>query len=509
MRKIGDGAQVKLGAVFSYILIIANTLYTLLITPMILEALGSSDYGVYKTVASLSSSLMVLDLGLGSTLMRYIANYRACHEEEKIEPFISMALLEAAILALLAGIVSSVFYLGIDTLYEKSFTPAEISLAKQLFLLLTINVILHIFENVFNGIITGYNNFVFGNGIKLGRIAARVALLFLVFFATKSAVTLVLIDLFLTALMAVAEVIYILVRYRLRPRFTRVSRNGGVFRESFIYTLLVFLSSIVSQVETNFSNVAIGALRGPELVTVYSFGLVILQMFKELSSAISGVLLPTVTRTLREEGGLDKVRVLTTRIGRIQFALLGAVVAGFVVIGKDFLALWLGEGFDDVYIIVLILMIPALFELCINTCLSILRAKNMLGFRTVVLCTSAVFNLIMTVIGVKYWGYMAAAVATAISGAIGSVVIMCMYYQKKFGFRMVRLYAAMFNRLWLCILIAGAATAVSHRLITGGWLAFALNVLVFGLVYIACILLFGFTREERHSFPIVCKLYKK
>jgi O-antigen/teichoic acid export membrane protein len=73
--------QVKSGAVLSYLLIICNSLYGFFITPYIIGRLGDAEYGVYKSIAALAGSVMVLDVGLGNTVMRYIAKYRAANEE--------------------------------------------------------------------------------------------------------------------------------------------------------------------------------------------------------------------------------------------------------------------------------------------------------------------------------------------------------------------------------------------------------------------------------------------
>lgn len=507
MIKFKNTSQVKIGTIFSYFLILANTLYTLFITPMILEVLGSSDYGVYKTVASLSSSLMVLDLGIGGTLMRYISKYKADKEENKIEPFISMAMFEAIVLAILAVIVSLTFYLNIENMYKMSFTASEIGLAKKLFAILSLNVVLHIFENIFNGIIAGHNNFIFANGAKIVRLILRILLMVVAFFTTSSAVVLVLIDLFLTLFLAIVEILYITIVYRLKIKISIGGCERGVFKESFIYTGLLFLTSIVGQVESNFANVIIGAYRGPELVTIYSFGLTIFQMFMQLSSSISGVMLPTVTNTLRLDDGINKAYNLAIKVGRIQFIVLGAAVVGFTVMGKQFLSLWLGEGFDDVYIIALILMIPSLAELCINICLAILRAKNMLGFKTIVTCVSAVINLFVTVIGVKYISYMFAAVGTAISYVLGYVIAMCFYYYKKFGYNMINMYLKVIKGTWICLLISGTFTFFIARYIVGGWLAFLINAMFYVVVYAAALLWFGLTRAEKQKIPMLGKFF--
>ena len=60
--------EVKLGALLSYILIICNSVYGMVIAPYMLSMLGNAEYGVYKTIGSLTASMVVLDLGIGGTM---------------------------------------------------------------------------------------------------------------------------------------------------------------------------------------------------------------------------------------------------------------------------------------------------------------------------------------------------------------------------------------------------------------------------------------------------------
>ena len=76
--------ELKAGAIFSYLLIIANTLYALIFTPFLISALGDGEYGVYKIIGSLTSSITILDLGIGSTMLRYIAKFRAEKDEKNL-----------------------------------------------------------------------------------------------------------------------------------------------------------------------------------------------------------------------------------------------------------------------------------------------------------------------------------------------------------------------------------------------------------------------------------------
>ena len=79
--------QVKYGAILSYVLIVVNALQGMLLAPYILSQIGDSNYGVYKTIASFSATLTVLDLGIGTTVMRYTAKFRAENKRKDIENF--------------------------------------------------------------------------------------------------------------------------------------------------------------------------------------------------------------------------------------------------------------------------------------------------------------------------------------------------------------------------------------------------------------------------------------
>lgn len=489
--------EVKYGAILSYIFIIINSIYGLFVTPYILGTIGSAEYGVYKTIASLSSSLMVLDLGLGGTVMRYVAKYNAQKEFDKINSFISMALVECVILICVVFAVCIGVFENIDNIYRNGLDTSEVSLAKKLFMLLSVNMVMHIFENLLNGILTGFNKFTVANSLKLVRIIFRIILLFAILPIYKSSPVIVAIDIVLTVIMITTEFIYTITRLHVRVSPNFKNWDMAVFKESFVYTLLLFLTSIAGQINSNLDNVVIGAMKGAAAVTIYSMGLLIFGMFENLSCSISSVMLPTVTNVLCEEDGYSRVRELIIKCGRIQFIFMIAAFSGFAVLGKDFINIWLGNGYDDVYIIALILMGPAMLELCVNVCLSILRAENRLKFRTFVLFGTTALNAVITIEGCRLGSYMWAAVGTAASFLIGSIVIMNIYYHKVFGFNMLKIYLKIFDGIWQCALISTIAIIISSNFISGGLISFIINVIIYAAAYAVSLLIFGLKKEEK------------
>lgn len=487
--------QVKYGAILSYVLIVVNALQGMLLAPYILSQIGDSNYGVYKTIASFSATLTVLDLGIGTTVMRYTAKFRAENKRKDIENFAAMGLIEASILALVMGIISVVLYFGLPSFYSDTFSNEEIKLAQNLFLILIINMILVVLENVLNGVITGSNHFIFSNGIKLCllilRILASVALLQ----RWKSAVVLVGITLTCSVITMILQILYI--KFKLNIRIRLYKWDFALFKESLGYTSLMFIQTIAIQANGNIDNIVISYFVGPIAVAVYSFGIQMFNMYESLATAFSNLMLPYVSKRINDGASDSELQGIVTKVGRIQFAVLGAVLVGFGCLGKDFIYLWLGKDFDDVYYLSLIMMIPVTFTLIQNVCLSILRARNMMKFRTFSLLCTTIFNLIMTVIGTQLVGYYAAAIGTGLSVVFGSVIMMNIYYHNKIGFKVFKFYIDVFRRIIICIIVPSVIVTLIASVCPVSWIYLLLEIGVFILIYFVLLWCYGLNAQEK------------
>ena len=490
-----DIKQIKIGAILSYILIVLNTVYGLFIAPYILKQIGDSQYGVYKTVASFSSSLLVLDLGIGTTVLRYTAKFRAENNEKEVGNFAAMGLLEASVMATILLSLSFVIFFFIDGVYSNAFSVEELFLAKKLYIILILNMILTIFENVLNGVIMGCNRFSFSNGIKLFFLLSRIVAIFVVLMFFRNAEALVLISLIITILSICSQSIYII--FVLKIKIKLIKWNTFLFKESLGYTALMFVQTLAAQANGNIDNMAIGAIIGATAVAVYSFGLQMFNMYESLATSFSNLVLPKVSKQIAAGASDSELQLTVTKVGRFQFMILGAALFGYAVIGREFIQLWLGDGYEDVYFLSLIMMIPATFVLIQNACLSILRAKNMMGFRTLSLIITAALNAFVTIIGTIMFGYYAAAFGTALSITCGSLIMMNIYYFKKIGFKPFKFYFDVSKGLLPAMLIPTLVILVLRFFIYGNWVYFFAKVLIFLIVYIIFLLLFGLNSYEK------------
>ena len=488
--------QIKYGAILSYALIIVNALYGLLMAPYILSQIGEGDYGVYKTIAAFSSTLTVLDLGIGTTVMRYTAKFRAERKTEEISNFAAMGLIEAGVMALIVSFVCAAVYSYLPTFYAAIFTAREITLARLLFLILSINTVLVIFENVLHGVITGTDHFVFANATKLVLLILRIVAAVSFLQRWKSAVVLVMLALGISVLNLICQLLFI--RFGLKIRIRLKRWEPCLFKESLGYTAAMFVQTLAFQANGNIDHIVISRVVGPVAVAVYSIAMQLFNMFESLSMAFSNLMLPTVARQISEGADDRAIQQTVTKVGRMQFMVLGAALTGFLFVGRDFVSLWLGEGYEDVYYLALILMVPSTLTLIQNVCLSVLRARNMMRFRTLCLVFGLIFNIVFTIIGTRVFGYYAAAVGTALTILLAYGVAMNAYYHKRIGFRIFRFYADVFRRLLVCLMIPGVILWLLGYFADGSWLWLSIRIGVFIAVYAGLLWFYGLSEQEKN-----------
>ena len=492
--KLSDKKQVMYGVILSYTLIFANAIYGFIISPYILLHVGMSDFGVYQTIASLSNALIVLDIGIGGAVMKFTAEYKAKGVIEQVGKLLRASFWLSLSIAAIILIVGFFILYKFPDFYGSSFTSEELVLGQRMILLFLINIVLIFLDDLLIGVISGMNRLVVTNGIRLAKVLLRYVLILVLVPIIKSTIVIIEINILLTVAFFIIEL------FIGRPYLRFVKKKDPIdfsyIKEILKYSSYVIIGGIINQVNSSLDNVIIGAKLGTFYVSIYSFALTLFAAYENLATSISKNLLPTVTNIYYDSP--SKLQGFVIKIGRGQFLLLGAALFGFFVLGRKFVECWLGSTFKDVYVIGMILLTPATLELCVNTCITILRAANKLGFRTLILCATAGLNIIITVCGVEQYGYIAAAFGTAISVTLGSLVVMNIYYTRVIGINILKVYKGIFKGLLPCLVIASFITYLIDAKLSVSWVSIIVEVVLFVSLYFITLWFIGMNRDEKN-----------
>ena len=146
--------QIKAGAILSYLSMGLSTVISLVYTPIMIQRLGDSEFGVYQTVLPIISYLNMLTFGLGSAYIRYYSRSKAENDKKNMAKLNGMFLLTyIALGALVLGIGFLLAGHG-DVIFGKKLTAEEIALGDMLLRIMTVNAALTFPISVFESHVT-------------------------------------------------------------------------------------------------------------------------------------------------------------------------------------------------------------------------------------------------------------------------------------------------------------------------------------------------------------------
>lgn len=431
--------EIKIGAILSYVIIVVNMLIGVLYTPILTAKLGQTEYGLYSLVTSVISYLTILDFGFGNAIIIYTTRYRNNNEKDKEQKLHGMFFIIYTIIGIIAGIIGAILWLNVDKLFGNTMTADELNKAKILMAILTFNLVVTFPLSIFSSIITSYEKFVFSKVLNLVRIILNpIVMLILLNFGIKS-VGLVILVTVLNITTLILNYIYCKTKLKIKLKFGKI--DFKLLKEIMAYSVWIFLNSIMDKINWSLDQFVLGIYSGSVAVAIYSVASQLNQMYVNFSTAISGVLLPKVTKMENDNASDEEFTDIFIKTGRIQYIVMTLIMSGFVLFGKEFInIMWVGPEYAESYIIACILMIPSTIPLIQNVGLNILQAKNKYKFRVIVLMIFAVVNVCISIILSKKYGGVGAALGTAISTILGQVIFMNIFYQKKVGINIVKFW---------------------------------------------------------------------
>ncbi len=238
-------------------------------------------------------------------------------------------------------------------------------------------------------------------------------------------------------------------------------------------------------------------------MTVTTIGTMIAEYFMQFSSSLSGLFLPKATQMVVRGASMEELTDMMIRIGRIQLMIIGLLVVGFVSVGHQFLACWVGDSMgadvDQSYAIATMLILALTIPLFQNTGISIVQAMNRHAFRSVVLVCVAALNVAVSIVLAKLYGPVGAAAGTVLSLLIGNVGIINWYYYKMIGLNIPRFFRETLRGILPALALLGGVGALTFLMPIGGWGTLLVRILLICACYVPLMYCVGMNAEEKKT----------
>ena len=425
----------KAGVILSYLGQIVKIIVNLIYTPIMLRLLGQSEYGLYQLVYSVVSYLSLLSLGFGSSYLRFYSRYKAQKDEDGVAKLNGMFMLIFCSISIICVLCGTVMIGNIRGIFGTGLTDNEYETAKILMGLLIINLALTFPNSVFNCSITAHEKFLFQKLLILFQNIFSPFLTLPLLIMGYGSIGMVSVTTFLTFALLLSNVFFCFKKLHIRFMFQEL--QVGLLKEMWVFTFFIFLNQIIDQVNWSVDKFLLGRFAGTTAVAVYGVGGQINSMYLEFSTSISNVFVPKVNRIVAESNDNEQLTKLFTKVGRIQFLVLGLVLSGFIFFGYPFVKMWAGEEYGASYAVAILLIVPVTVPLVQNLGIEIQRAKNMHKVRSIVYLFIAIANVFISVPLIKFFGPAGAALGTAISLFAGNIIFMNWYYHARIGMNMI------------------------------------------------------------------------
>lgn len=499
----------KKGVILSYFGLIIDILAGMFYVPFLLRSLGKAEYGIYSLATTISSYLMLLDLGVGNALVRYMVKYRINKEDENQSKFYGLSVIFYTAIFAIAVTIGIILCLIFPKVFAKGLTIEEIKLAQQLLFVTMLNAGFTLLFVTFSKLLIAYEMYTTSKLIDIFKVVVRITgcTLMLIFGAKSLAITIV--NLSSTVLMGIVTIICVKVKIKIKPKFKNL--QFSYIKEILTYTAFVLLQMIVIHLNAMTDQVLIGALvkNSAMILGIYAAGAQICQYFKSIALSVNGIIMPGVVELIEKKATIDEIYKEFLKISRILFIMLGIIWVGFLVNGQYFVKLWAGEEYSDAYYVALIIMFPLVFSQSQYVGTQILWAMEKHKVQAILQACITVLNIVLTIFLIKWNPLIGATIGTAISYLVGEVVIMNVIFKKDIGLPMFKYYRELFKGTLLCLVISGLCGFAIYYLPLSQLWKFIISCLVIVIVYFISMNIFGFSKYEKNLEKSVLHIHNK
>lgn len=390
--------------------------------PFIIHAIGERLYGVWLLIGTFVGYYGLLDLGISSSITRFVSRSIGAGEREVNKFYVSSAFFVLCAIGFLI-IIISFFFSSIAKFFIDD--PADLSLFKFSVLILGVTIGLSFPLRIFDGILNANLRFDLKRYVEISEVVLRSVLVVLslklgygIYGLAVSGATSMLFDFFVKTWVALKIDTAIVVKISCF-KVSKLKEMADFAFFNFVASLSQILNSRIDlYVITIFANLT--------MVTYYGVALSLVAYYSQFFSSVQSVLGPFFSQKDGEKN-LEAIRqnmMLFTRLSTI----LSSVLSLFVILyGKQFIFRWLGESFAPAYLFIVLLFAPLIFTYGLFPTLFILNTTGFHRLSALLDLSRGGMNLVLSLILGYFYGAIGVAWGTVIPAVLFDIILRPIY----------------------------------------------------------------------------------
>ena len=491
----------KYGVILGYVFTFLRNGSSFILTPFMLSVWSQQIFGVYQLSMTVAGYFMLLDMGLHNAIVKFMSEFRFRNEKDKENLFCGFLIYFYGLLSLLIAVIGLTLINYFPNIFANSLTENEIDLAVKLFIIMLLNTTLNLFFNTFIGIANAYEKFKLIRYREITKILLRFILILYLLKLNYTPFAIIITDTILNLTYNLSITYIVFFDIKIRPKIKGLTL--GFIKKIFNYTFFLFINVLAFQLFWMIGNLVLGITTSSSVVAVYSIGMLVNSYFQSFSAVIQGVLMPGVSKMVEMKSTNDALLNESVKIGRITLIMLLLPTFGFIFLGKKFIILWAGDNYVTSYYITMIIIIPQIFSFIQSVPANVMLIKEKHKLRALILVCISFINIGLTIILVKKYGVIGAAISTSISFIFGYLLFSNIYYHFAIDINMVKMHINIFRNLITPIFLITAVCYFISLMPSVSWTILIIQSLLIIVVYITLLWSLGLNSEEKRMLKSI------
>jgi len=404
-----------------YLAIFVDGAIGVLLLPYNVSHLGRSAYGLWALTASVTWFFNVLDLGYGSALVKFIAQYRAFRNRQALNEITSTV---ACVYGGLGGVcllVTAAIASRIDALFH--IDPGQAHTARQLLFIVGAYLSIQFPLSVFGGVVYGFQRYYRNNLVSiatsLGVVAANVAVLG----SGHGLVTLV------AATTSIRLLSLVAILWNAYKAFPGLQIRPSLFRRERlreVTSFSIYMAVLDWSAKLNYSSdtIVIGSTLNTTAVAVWTVGQRLTQLAQQLTNQLTGALFPAVVDSDAAQRR-DHLQLILIYGTKLSLALAMPLCVGLIVSAGPLIDRWVGPQFAASVLPTQIMLTIVLVRNATAAATLILKGAGEHRLLTATNAATAIANVLLSVALVYPLGLVGVALGTLVP--VGASA-MCVLY---------------------------------------------------------------------------------
>jgi O-antigen/teichoic acid export membrane protein len=402
------------------------------LSPFILHRLGDTAFGIWVLIFSITGYYGLFDLGIRSSVVRYVSKFTATDDIQDLAKLINTSLFSYSCIGALSLIITVVLSLYVDTVFK--IPPGLHSTARWLLVMVGTAIGLGFPLGVVGGFLDGLQKFYINNWTSVAASLIRVVLIMLALTHGRGLLTVAFIT---VVLPLITSLVRGAVAYRMcRVPFGLKYVDRKTFRMMANYSGVTLIIMIATQLKFKTDNIVIGSMVSLAAVTYFTIGSRIVNYTQQVVMALAQNFLPMASQS-EATGNIDRLRKVFVAGNRMCAFTCFPLTATLLILGKSVIEVWMGKRYIATsYSILVILIIPSTLMWAQAASGRVLFGISKHKTWAFVTLTEGICNLILSVLLVRPYGIIGDAYGTAIPLACSMILFMPHHLCKQLGIRL-------------------------------------------------------------------------